>query len=149
MIIDSRTEFADAEALSTSTGRGLVGDVIDLGAANPALGLAQNLFLVVQVATALTSDGSATVDFELVSDAQAAIAVDGSATVHVATGAMAITALDAAGDEVLIVPLPARANYERYLGLIANVATAALTAGAVDAFLTTSVSAFKAYPGVK
>jgi len=139
MILDERNEFADATALGTSgTGRQLVGDVIDLGAVSQDIGNGEPLYLVVQVDTAVTSDGNATVSFELASDAQAAIATNGTATVHVVTPAIAKTALTA-GVIVASVALP-MGTYERYLGIIANVGTAAVTAGKINAFLTKDVA---------
>lgn len=144
MILDTYTQFADAEALSTAgTGRALVGNVIDLGAASRDIGNGQPLYLVIQVDTAVTSGGSATVSFELASDAQAAIATDGTATVHYASAAIAKATL-VAGYMVAAVALP-MGTYERYLGVLANVGTAALTAGKVNAFLTTDVAKWAAY----
>lgn len=144
MIFDERTEFADATALSTSgTGRALIGDVIDLGAAPADLGVGEDLYVVIQIDTAPTSGGSATVAFEVASDAQAAIATDASATVHLSTTATAIASLTA-GTTVLAAKLPS-GTYERYLGILQNVATAALTAGKVNAFLTHDISKWKAY----
>lgn len=136
MILDERNEFADATALDTGgTGRVLVGDVIDLGSvANGYPGSSDDLYLVIGVDTAVTSAGAATVSFELVSDAQAAIATDGTATVHFATAAIGKATL-VAGYQVCSVQLPQGA-YERYLGILQNVGTAALTAGKVNAFLT-------------
>jgi len=139
MILDERNEFADATALGTSgTGRQLVGDVIDLGKVSQDIGNGEPLYLVVQVDTAVTSDGSATVSFELASDAHAAIATNGTATVHVVTPAIAKTALTA-GVIVAAVALP-MGTYERYLGIIANVGAAAVTAGKINAFLTKDVA---------
>lgn len=144
MILDTYNQFADAEELSTSaTGRALVGDVIDLGATSRDIGNGQPLYLVIQVDTAVTSDGSATVSFELASDAQAAIATNGTATVHYATAAIAKASLTA-GTLVAAVALP-MGTYERYLGVLQNVGTAALTAGKVNAFLTTDVAKWAAY----
>lgn len=144
MILDDRNEFADATALSTAaTGRALVGDVIDLGSTTRDIGTGEDLFLVVQVDTAVTSAGAATVSFELVSDAQAAIAVDGSATTHFASAAIPKATL-VAGYTAVAVKLPP-GDYERYVGIIANVGTAALTAGKVNAFLTPDISKWKAY----
>ena len=144
MILDERNEFADATALSTAaTGRALVGDVIDLGASGD-IGNGEPLYLVVQVDTAVTSGGSATVSFELASDAQAAIAVDGSATVHTVTAAIPKATL-VAGYVAAAIALPI-GTYERYLGIIQNVGTAALTAGKVNAFLTRDVSKWVATP---
>jgi hypothetical protein len=139
MILDERNEFADATALSTAaTGRALVGDVIDLGAVSQDIGNGQPLYAVIQVDTAVTSGGSATVSFEIASDAQAAIAVDGTATVHAVTAAIPKASL-VAGYMVAAVALPI-GSYERYLGIIQNVGTAALTAGKINAFLTTDVA---------
>lgn len=145
MILDERNEFADATALSTAaTGRALVGDVMDLGAVSQDIGNGQSLYLVIQVDTAVTSGGSATVSFEVASDAQAAIAVDGSATVHAVTAAIPKASL-VAGYMVAAVMLPI-GTYERYLGIIQNVGTAALTAGKINAFLTTDVAKWVATP---
>ena len=144
MILDERNEFADATALSTSgTGRALVGDVIDLGAANE-LNDVDDLFLVIQVDTTVTSGGAATVSFELVSDDAAAIATDGSATVHHATADIGKADL-VAGYTVCQVALP-KGISERYLGILQNVGTAALTAGAINAFLTMGPVTQKSFP---
>lgn len=144
MIIDSRNEFADATALGTSgTGRALVGNVMDLGSASRDIGDGADLYLVIEVDTAVTSDGSATVSFELASDSGASIATDGTATVHIATAAIPKATL-VAGYKVAVC-LPKGAVYERYLGIVQNVATAALTAGKVNAFLTTDVATWRAY----
>lgn len=143
-ILDERTEFADATALSTAgTGRALVGDVIDSSVArNVANG--RPLYLVIQVTTAVTSAGAATVSFEFVSDAQAAIAVDGTASMHFASAAIPKATL-VAGYKAVVIALPLEGvAYERYLGVIANVGTAALTAGAINAFLTTDPNRWKA-----
>lgn len=143
MILDERNEFADATALGTGgTGLQLVGDVIDLGAAD-AIGSECCPYLVIQVDTAVTSAGAATVNFKLASDAQAAIATDGTATEHFASGALAKTAL-VAGYQVCAVQLP-RGTYERYLGILADVGTAAVTAGKVNAFLTLDPKYIKAF----
>lgn len=142
MILDSRNEFADATALSTAaTGLALVGNVIDLG--TDGVNDVDGMYLVVQVDTAVTSGGSATVEFQLASDAQAAIATDGSATVHTKTAAIAKATL-VAGYQVCAIELP-KGTYERYLGILQNVGTAALTAGKVNAFLTNNPQTWKAF----
>lgn len=144
MILDERNEFADATALSTAaTGRALVGDVIDLGAADAMGSEAGDLFLVIQVDTAVTSSAAASVSFELASDAQEAIAVDGSATVHFASAAIPKATL-VAGYQAVCVRLPV-GTYERYLGIIQNVSTTALTAGKINAFLTHDAKYIKAF----
>lgn len=147
MILDERLEFADSFDISGFTAAGgdeLVGDVIDLETARD-IGNGEPLFLVIQIDTAIAGTSS-TVQFKLASDAQAAIATDGSATVHWSSAAIAEATLEA-GYVVAIVPLPyENPEYERYLGVQADVGTANLSAGAVSAFLVRNPSAWKAYP---
>ena len=147
MILDELNEFADAVALSTSgTGLAVIGDVIDLGATPHDLGNGKGVYLVIQVTTAVTSGGSATVAFQLVSDAQSPLAADGSETLHFATAAIPKATLVAGYELVIPVPLEGSNTYERYLGLQQSVGTAALTAGAINAFLTFDPKGWKSLP---
>ena len=145
MIMDERLEFADATALDTSgTDTDLIGDVIDLGSTTSDIGNGQPIYLVIQVDTAVTSGGAATVDFKLVSDAAAAIAVDGTATQHFASGPVAKATL-IAGYTVAVVALPI-GTYERFLGIVTTTAAAAVTAGKINAFLTYDPVGWTALP---
>lgn len=147
MIMDEKLEFADATALSTAgTGLAAVGDVIDLGATPQDLGNGQPLYLVIQVDTAVTSAGSATVSFQLVSDGTATLAANGTETLHYASAAIPKASLVAGYEIVVAVPLEGSIAYERYLGIQQNVGTAALTAGKINAFLTFDPKGWKAYP---
>jgi hypothetical protein len=143
MILDSRNEFADAEALSTSTGLSLIGDVLDTGDAARDIGEGEDLYLVINVDTTLTSGGAATVNFKLVSDAAAAIATDGSATEHAATGDIDYSTLTAGSSRSICIPRGQM--YERYVGVLADVGTAALTAGKVNVFMTKNPAGWTAY----
>lgn len=141
MILDKRNEFADATALNTGgAGSYLIGDVIDTG--GDGLNDVEDLYFVVQVDTTATSGGSATGQFHLVSDAQAAIATDGSATYHYSTPAIPVATL-AAGYQVCKVELP-KGTYERYVGVLQTTGTAAFTAGKINAFLTPTPVTWKA-----
>lgn len=144
MIIDKFWEFADASALSTAaTGVAAIGSSVNMGLARD-IGAGKPIFLVITVDTAVTSGGSATVEFQLVSDGQAALAVDGTATVHWKSGAIPKATLVAG--YMLVVPLPSvNPAYEQYVGLLQNVAVAALTAGKFNAFLTYDPPGWKAY----
>lgn len=147
MWMDALNEFCDAEALSTAaTGLALVGDVINLQQARDIAAGAKPIYLVIQVqTTVLAAGGAATVAFVLASDAQAAIAVDGSATEHFRSAAIAKATL-VAGYE-LVMPLPSEGPvYEQYLGILQDVSTNQLTAGKINAFLTTDPPVYKAYP---
>lgn len=145
MLIDERTEFADATALSTSgTGRANVGDVVDLGAASSDLGHGTPVYLVIRISTAVdSSTDGASVSFILCSDAGETIAADGSATDHIITPAIAEATLVAG--YTLKIPLP-NGDYERYLGIQQNVSGEAVTAGAFDAFLTDNPPKHAVYP---
>lgn len=146
MWMDERTLFAEAEALGGSTGRRLVGDVIDLGSLRD-IGSSENIWLVILVTTAAVSGGTTNVTFELASDAQAAIAVDGSASVHWTSEAIPKASLTVGYTVAkVMVPLEGETPYERYLGIIANVDTTAVSAGAITAFLTTRPPVRRTYP---
>lgn len=147
MILDELFEFCDATSLNTgAAGSYLIGDVIDLGAGRDDIGNGRPTYLVIQVDTAVTSGGSATVQFSLCSDAQAAIAVDGTQTIHFQTAAIAKATL-VAGYQVCQVALPLSAPvYERYLGIVQTTGVAALTAGKVNAFLTFDQRKWTAFP---
>jgi len=151
MIMDETLEFADATALDTSgTDTDLVGDVIDIGVARD-IGVSEQLYLVVQVTTALTSGGSATVQWSLASDSVAAVATDGSQSIHFLSNAFAVADLTAGKQFVFPLPMgdgdaAITTGYERFLGFQTVTGVAALTAGAVNAFLTTDPQGWRAYP---
>jgi hypothetical protein len=144
MILDERNEFADAVSVAAAAGTALIGDVIDLGSIARDIGAPEHLFFTITVDTEIITGGSAgTIEFLLVSDAQAAIATDGSATVHWRSGtfvtddAAANATLMNAGSILAQIALPLQgAVYERYLGVLCIIATTTVTAGAISAFLT-------------
>ena len=144
MLLDKFNTFADGTSVGTPNSTVVnVGEVIDLGVARN-LGESP-LWLVIQVTTAITSGGAATVSFALSSDAQAAIAVDGTETRHIETDVIAKATL-VAGYQMAI-PLPKENPvYERYLGFqVRENGGNVLTAGNVNAFLTTDPQSWKAY----
>lgn len=153
MIHDKRTEFADAVSVTGSAGTALIGNQIDSEVVRD-LGNGKPVYLVITVDTEIITGGSAgTIQFQLVSDASASIAVDGSATVHYASrlfvtddAAANDAAMNAGGVPVCVaLPLEGPA-YERYLGILAVIATTTVTAGKINAFLTLDPYGWKAYP---
>jgi hypothetical protein len=142
MILDERGEFCDATALNTgAAGSYLLGDVIDLGVARD-LGGDQAVYLVVSVDTAATSGGSATGQFNLVTDDNASLS---SPTVVVSSVAWPVASMTA-GKTLMAVQLPMEGTaYERYIGIQQVTGTAAFTAGKVNAFLVDDVARWKAY----
>ena len=141
MILDERTEFSDAQAVTSSA----ISDVIDLGATPTlrSLGAGEPLYLVISVDEAATAAGAATVTFSLESDSTADLAT--SATVHASTAAIGKATL-IVGYTAAIIPLPVAATYERYLGVRYTVATGPLTAGKFSAFLTSTPVVATIYP---
>lgn len=152
MILDKRNEFADAVSVVGSAGTALIGNVIDLETPNRDIGAAEHLFFMVTVDTEIITAGSAgTIKFLLVSDSTSTIATDGSATVHYdsgtfATGAAGSNAKLKGGAIPVQIAIPLQGKeYERYLGVLAVIATQAVTAGAINAFLTPDKHVHKHY----
>tara|TARA_R110000796_G_scaffold9078_3_gene31202 strand:- start:4065 stop:4535 length:471 start_codon:yes stop_codon:yes gene_type:complete len=152
MILDKRSEFCDATALSTGgAGTYLLGNQVDLGVARD-IGNGQPVYLVITVATGIeVASSTGTVQFTLASDATAAVATDGSATVHVVSPAFATSATTdtttlKAGTVLFAIPLPLEGNaYEKFLGVLQTTGSTAISAGAIDASITLDVQAWKAY----
>lgn len=137
MIIDERTLFADNLDVSSTAGTALEGNQIDLVNARD-IGKGTPLYLVIVVEEDFDSAGSATVEFQLASDASAAVATDGTASVHVKTGVIPFAQLTAG--KVFGIALPMEGVvYERFLGLRVVTAGATTSAGSITAFLTPEV----------
>lgn len=135
--IDILNEFCDATSLATgASSSALHGNVIDLQKTTNYPGNTDDLWFVVEVDTAVTSGGSATVQFELASDSTANLAT--SRTTHILSAAIPVASLTA-GYRAVCAPLP-RGEYERYIGVWVTNATATLTAGKINAYLTTQPS---------
>lgn len=128
MILDEYSEFVDAVAIPlTANANVLLGDVIDLGETGQRVGSGDYADFYVSVDTAVA--GATSVEFKLVSDAQAVI-VPATATVHGSTGAIPVAQL--VPGALFSFQLPKGFNYERYLGLVVTVVGTA-TGGAVNA----------------
>jgi hypothetical protein len=150
MLLDERLEFADNVSVAAGAGTSLVGDVVDTGG-DGAEGNSEDLFLVIQTGdTEIITGGTAgTLELQLVSDSTADLAT--SPTVHYTTGALVTddSALNDArfnvGETIVAVQLP-RGVYERYLGVRKIIGTTTITAGTVNAFLTKTPTALRAFP---
>jgi len=147
MKLDKRSTFGLAEEIGDNTGVRNVGDVIPLDVVRD-IGAGEPLYLVVQIETTLDdSGGTATVQFQLVSDSTATIAVDGSQTIHWQSPVYNPADALKAGQVVAVVALPQGQKYEKFLGFQANVGGEALTAGKVNAFLVRDVANWVPYAG--
>ncbi len=158
MILDERLELADAISVAGGAGTALIGDVIDrrfLGNDNSSIDADESapLYLVIQTDMEIITGGSAgTIRFQLVSDAQAAIATDGSASIHFDTGPLVTDDAAANSPQLNVGGLiacfllpPFGRGFERYLGLLCVIGTTTVTAGKINAFLTTNPSNYRAY----
>jgi hypothetical protein len=147
MIQDNLLMIASQTALSTvGTGRARVGNTLDTQVARNLGSSGKQMFLRIAVRTTVTSAGAATVAFALVSDSVTPVAADGTATEHLRTPAIPVAQLVAGYVRGFALPPEMDVPYERYLGVLQDVATAALTAGAVDISLTTDVPDWKPLP---
>ena len=151
MILDARTEFADAVSVVGTAGTTInVGNQIDLSVARD-IGAGQPLYVVITVDTSIITGGAAgTIAFQLASDASASIATNGTQSIHFVSKAFvtdddALNELDA-GETAVIIALPMEGvAYEQFLGIQAVIGTTDTTAGKVNAFLTHDPSKWKAY----
>jgi hypothetical protein len=116
---------------------------MDLGAATRDIGNGQPVYLVINVDTSIAS-ATGSIKLSLCSDAQAAIAVDASQTTHLTVGPFLAAGMTA-GTTLAVVALPQGVAYERYLGIVQETITAAMTAGKINAFLTCDPTGWKAY----
>lgn len=148
MILDRLNEFCDATPLNTgAAGTYLLGNQIDLGVAARDVGVGESLYLVIQVATAITvASSTGTVSFSLASDDTAAISTS-TASIHMTSKAWATSTTPIpAGTVLFCIELPMEGTvYERFLGILQNTGTTAINAGAIDAFLVNDVAKWKPY----
>ena len=145
MIFDDRLEFCDATSAVLNIGNAIIGDVVDLKSPSISPNTLVDiegidLYLIIQVDTTFVG-ATSTTKFELVSDSTADLAT--SKTTHFSTAAIPVATL-VAGYVVCCVKLPS-GSYERYLGIWETVATANVTAGKINAFLTNDPALWRAY----
>jgi len=143
MIMDSKLTFLTNTSVAAGIGTALVGDVIDLDTAGRRLFSNNNLKLAILVTASFASGTSSTIQFQLASDAAAAIAVDGTQTIHVASDVFDESELTAG--TIIYIDLPGgKPNFERYLGLQVVTGVAATTAGSITAALVMDVQDWEA-----
>lgn len=153
MIFDSRLEVADAATLSTAgAGTYTLTNAIDTGSVSRDLGNGEPLYLVITVDTDITSGGTATLYYSLVSAATGTLT--SSPTIHASTATVTVPAsanvatLTKAGSLVWVLEMPQGQTYKQYIGVNYTVATAALTAGKVNAFFTKDPTGYINYAAV-
>lgn len=133
-IIDKFNEFSDAQAFTAVEAATSTYSFDTKGA---DIGTGEDLYLVVQVDTAVTSTGAATVQIQYVESATADL---GTPTVLYDSGAIAKTALTA-GARPVAIKIPA--NTKRYVGVIYTVGTEVLATGSFSAYLCKDLQSAK------
>lgn len=145
MLLDKELMLSDAQAITTAAATPSTNYLDLLAAGDPGVG--EPMWAVARVQTTATSGGSATVAVKLQVDDNTSFssATDlpgGSAAIAVASLVAGYTFF-----VIRLPPIPAGAK-ERYLRALITVATADLTAGKFDVFLTRNVDLLPAtvYP---
>lgn len=150
MRIDNELLFADGTWAPTTVATNVSPNVWDSGPysgkpnANTGrdIGQGEPLWFVITVLQTCTSGGGATVDFRLRSDSNSNLTT--SPVDHVSTGATGFASLTAGTQYAFRVP---SGTYKRYIGAVAVIATAALTAGMFHIFLGTDLQRNTKYAG--
>lgn len=146
MILDSQLSLSRAQSIAAAAGDIVSTDIYDTGAAAD-VGIGEDLYLQIQIGTAVTSGGSATVAFILQTDDNSSFS---SAREFPLTGPVALAALTANSIQYRgRLPI----GLERFFRVVYRIATATTTAGTANAFLVHGVQANPAIattvPGVK
>jgi len=152
MIIDSRTEFADAVSVANAAATINVGNQIDSSVVRD-LGQGQPVYLIMTVDTEIITGGAAgTIQFRLVSDDSASISTT-AASVHAISPQYVTDGTDAndaelkAGQVPWHITLPVEGEqYEQFLGIQAIIGTTTTTAGNVSCWLSLDPYGWKAVP---
>jgi hypothetical protein len=138
MLIDQLTQFSSAQAV-TSTGSTPSTNVVDLGVVRDIGGaVTDNLALLVQVVTAFTSGGSATLQVQFQTSP------DNATWSNPAMSDAIPVAQLVAGYKFLVDEIPGPTS--RYLRLNYVVGTAAMTAGTLTAAIVPSLDVQPTYP---
>ena len=128
MILDSQLSLSAAQSIAASAGDVVSTNIYDTGA-TADVGIGQDLYLVIQTVAAVTSGGSATVQFVLQTDDNSSFS---SAREFLLTGAVALSWLTANTVQYRgRLPI----GLERYIRVVYRIATDTTTAGTATAFL--------------
>lgn len=143
MLIDTNLFFADATALSTAgTGTSKYGNSVNLKTALMDQGEGHPMWLCAYVHTVVTSGGSATLQLALTGADNQGLTTNPEN--YFLSDAFTIAQLTPAGTRLFITALPKRL-YKQHLGIRQIIGTAALTAGALNVFITSDPDNWRSY----
>jgi len=136
MIMDTQEQFSVAQTIAAAAGDVVSTNYLDTGAAQDE-GIGEVMQLMIRTVAAVTSGGAATVAFILQTDDNSSFS---SPKEFPLTGALALAALTA-NTVQYTGRLPN--GLERYIRVVARIATATTTAGTMDAFLVKDAQAYQ------
>ncbi len=138
MITDANLKLSAAQAVTVTA---FSTNTIDLGVARD-IGTGEDLKVHISVDVAATAAGAATVNFQLVTSANADLS---SPTIIGQTDAIPKASLTVGTRLVLPIPPSIGGNGQRYVGIQYTVGTGPLTAGSFTAYVVKDVEDRKAY----
>lgn len=157
VLVDAKLEFCNATALSTGGASALLGNVIDLGANGIRdIGAGAPVYLVIAVSTTITMAAGGTLQFQLWQGTGTdGTDINAGAEALMASHAYTEAELEGTGGETVIqgskgsilwcCSLPVQGDaYKRYLQIRQIYGTAAVTAGAINAYLTLTPPVWRA-----
>lgn len=151
VMIDKLAEFCDDTSVAAAAGTAAIGNQIDLLTAGLDIGNGEPVWLVVQTGSTeiITGGAAGTITFNLVTDTATNLTTSPTTILHSATYTTDDAAANSAqlnvGGYLLVAAIPGGVTCKRYLGVTAIIATTTVTAGNINAFLTTDPSFYKAY----
>ncbi len=132
MILDSLLKLSNTQTFSETTGNYYSDNVVDTSTVLGDIGAGETLALFIVVEVAFTSSSStATVKFSVIDDANNGI--DSSSVEIVSTGELIVTRLTIG--KIIILPIPAGAITQQFLGMRVDIGTDTTDAGTVSAFI--------------
>lgn len=139
MMLDSQLTLSRAQSIAATAGDVVSTDIYDTGAAAD-VGIGEDMFLVIQTVAAVTSGGSATVQFVLQTDDNSSFS---SPREFPLTGALALAALTANTFQYRgRLPI----GLERFFRVVYRIGTATTTGGTVNAYLVHGIQAAPTLP---
>ena len=152
-MIDKLATFCTATSVAGSAGQALIGSQIDTLTLTSRPGAGQPVYLVILTTTEIITGGAAgNITFKLKSDSTASISTTLADPTEICQSLRFVTDDSAAnspelnvGGVIMCQPIDLR-TAERFLGIVVQIETTTVTAGAVTAFLTLNPAAYLAYP---
>lgn len=141
MITDKRNFFSDGQTVTTGSENGVLGDKsMDLGAVGQDIGASDDLWVVVQVKTAMAGTNPNATTVELLTDEAAALT-----TSPVVVQRLGIIPTNSVAGSVIVAKIDPSTAFKQHVG-VKYTAANALSAGVFNAFVTSGPDVRRNYP---